>query len=467
MPRRPEIGNVQLYPQRPLTRRDKNGFVLKFYCPILCKRIRKNCGTRDRREARRIQRECRERLLNGEYVRSDGAITAAQAQQCQSKTVVVLPVEASHDGPSWEECYDRYREHRATRIRESSLVHALSRLNVAERIISGYREDLGLPEGLPVTEVMTLDVLEYLQERLLAGDECRYDSRSPNTVNSMAAVMAFVRFCHVRNWIPSVPALEKLDADEVMKGRPITSAEFEQLLKATPDVVGKDAAASWQSALCVLWESGFRIGDLMDFHWDDPRRIHPVWPDRASDHPTIIIPSSQKNGRHQEVPMLPGLRQLLDTVPPGDRHGWVCAPESVQRGFSQPGERSHGRLTKERVSRIIALIGCRANIVVRPADKRTGQREKFASAHDLRRGCALRLINAGISAETLRLILRHSNFATTEKFYGAIRSAQSAAAEVNSKLNPELVGGFLGGNEKALQFSTEELSKLKSLLNSL
>ena len=49
MARRPEIGAVQLYPNRPLRGTDKNGYVLKFYCPIQGKRVRKNCGTRDRR----------------------------------------------------------------------------------------------------------------------------------------------------------------------------------------------------------------------------------------------------------------------------------------------------------------------------------------------------------------------------------------------------------------------------------
>ena len=34
MARPPEIGNVKLYPDRPLRDSDKNGFVLKFYCPI-------------------------------------------------------------------------------------------------------------------------------------------------------------------------------------------------------------------------------------------------------------------------------------------------------------------------------------------------------------------------------------------------------------------------------------------------
>ncbi len=122
-----------------------------------------------------------------------------------------------------------------------------------------------------MAEVATLHRLEYLQERLLAGDECRYDSRSPNTVNSvMGAVMAFVRFCKGRGWVAELPLVQKLEAEEVMKGRPITEVEFQRMRDAVSTVVGTDSANSWLFALDVLWESGFRVGDLMNFSWDNP-----------------------------------------------------------------------------------------------------------------------------------------------------------------------------------------------------
>jgi hypothetical protein len=135
-------------------------------------------------------------------------------------------------------------------------------------------------------------------------------------------------------------------------------------------------------------------------------------------------------------------------------------------------QRKTERLTKERVGRLIGLIGEEAKIIACPANPDLGQRVKYASAHDLRRGCAQRLINLGVSAETLKVVMRHADFATTEKFYGAMRSAQAAATEVHSKLmvppeNPSIVGGLVGGKKTAPQFSTEELSKLKSLLDSL
>jgi integrase len=356
--------------------------------------------------------------------------------------------------------------------------------------------------------------------------------------------MAFVRFCYRHDWIEKIPVIEKLPTDEVMKGRPVSGEEFERMLKVTPQVVGRDAASSWLFALRVLWESGFRIGDLMDFHWDDDRHIHPVWSSRKGHYPTIVIPSSQKNGKVEEIPMLPGLRVLLESVPKGDRAGWIVNPASVdprpQADGFQPNSGDLQRLIEtysnlsiadacgvseaairqwmkdadikrrpkfkldtgsipddeaaklrkasvrkawqhaprtERpetdfVSRIVSRIGETAGIVVRQEDQRTGSRVKYASAHDLRRGCALRLMNAGVSAETLKLVMRHRQFSTTEKFYGAIRSAQAAAVELTQVLNPnfqsrELVGGLVGGNSGAPQLSSVELAKLKSLLASL
>ena len=205
-------------------------------------------------------------------------------------------------------------------------------IQIAERVFETSREERELSEGLPVSECMTLDMMEYLQDRLLAGDESYLDQRSPNTVNSMvASVMAFVRFCKRHGWISEVPPLEKLPVDDVMKGRPISGEEFERMLAATSAVVGNEAADSWKFALRILWESGFRIGDLMDFHWEDDRHIYPVWPTRRGGHATIVIPSSQKNGKTEEIPMLPGLRELLDCVPRSEQTGWVVNVVQVDR----------------------------------------------------------------------------------------------------------------------------------------
>ncbi len=82
-----------------------------------------------------------------------------------------------------------------------------------------------------------------------------------------------------------------------------------------------------------------------------------------------------------------------------------------------------------------------AGVVVRTQDERTGTRVKYASAHDIRRGCAQRLINAGVSAETLKVVMRHADFATTD--------------------------ALVGRKEKAPELNAEELLKLKALLERL
>lgn len=545
MPRRPEIGNVQLYPNRPLQRSDKNGYVLKFYCPIHQKRIRKNCGTRDRREARRIQRECRERLLNGRYIESGGAI--AETHELVRGAVHAVLTQSSEAelqaSRTWDECLDTYKQKHKRKTRENAHEHSASRLDIAQRILQARREDAGLtPEG-PIVDFTTLDSLEYLQERLREGDEGLYDHRAPTTVNTMmGAVMAFVRFCKTRGWIPEVPPIEKLSVDDAMKGRPITVDEFDRMLEATPLVVGERSADSWVYVLNVLWESAFRIGDIMNFSWDDDRRIHPIWPSRKEHFPTLAIPSTQKNKKTQEIPMLPGLRELLERTPKADRRGWVVNPEpidyvitttpdwckpvaadladlaqihnnsaiaracgvtetSIRKWLREAGirrstskrrmgdvdkrtmkgvrrraessqsyvaKRSVERLTKEHVSRIISRIGAQAGIIVQQPDEETGKRLKYASAHDIRRGCAQRLINAGVSAETLKLVMRHKDFSTTERFYGATRAAQSAAVEINEKLAATRTeSAIAAGLEESPQLSTAELRKLKALLNTL
>ena len=96
--------------------------------------------------------------------------------------------------------------------------------------------------------------------------------------------------------------------------------------------------------------------------------------------------------------------------------------QRAMRKLHRPG-RAKSRLGLDTVSRVIAQIGEEAKVVVRQPDKATGRRIKYASAHDLRRSCAERLINAGVSAETLMVIMRHRDFATTRKFYGAKRAA--------------------------------------------
>ena len=137
----------------------------------------------------------------------------------------------------------------------------------------------------------------------------------------------------------------------------------------------------------------------------------------------------------------------------------------AEKQSTREAQRNSQRLSTERVSRIIAMIGKQAKIIVQQPDKETGRRLKDATAHDLRRGCAHRLINAGVSAETQKVILRHKDFATTEKFYGATKAAQAAATEIHDKLAEEQNLDETGN--PPTQLSGEEFLKLKKLLSAI
>lgn len=256
MARKPDIGNVQIYPNRPLRQTDKNGYQLKFYCPIRRSRIRRNCGARDRREARCIQRECRNRLLNGEYEKSGGAITADDAK------LVRMAAPANKDGKLWEEAVASYQD----KFKGRSKDHVVSRLSLAERIFENRRKTLRLPPGLLLSECLTDDSIDYLQERLLAGEECRYKMRASSTVNSIVRnVMTFARFCKRKKWIPRIPDVERVGTDEdeeAMKGRPITTEEFERMLESVPKIVHRLNCPLLQSFLrhCVLVSSPSPFG---------------------------------------------------------------------------------------------------------------------------------------------------------------------------------------------------------------
>ena len=81
---------------------------------------------------------------------------------------------------------------------------------------------------------------------------------------------------------------------------------------------------------------------------------------------------------------------------------------------------------------------------------------------------AQRLINAGISAETLKVVMRYREFSTTERYYGATRQAQSGAIELVEKFSAKCTKSELvGGIDRTPRPTAEEVKKLKALLNSI
>ena len=164
-----------------------------------------------------------------------------------------------------------------------------------------------------------------------------------------------------------------------MKGRPVTTEEFERMLTKTADVVGETAAPSWRHFLCGLWLSGLRLGEALELWWDRDDRLLPMAPDFAE----YLMKDSES-----------------------ERSGPVFHPKP---------KRDRGRrLTLRHVSKRICEIGERARVKV-ATDPKTAK-VKYASAHDLRRSFGERW-SARVMPHILMELMRHEDITTTNKYY--------------------------------------------------
>jgi len=214
--------------------------------------------------------------------------------------------------------------------------------------------------------------------------------------------------------VPEFPRIQraKKGGRRLMKGRPPTGEEFERMLAAVPHVVGETAAAEWRHYLRGLWTSGLRLTESLDLWWDREDKLFPVFP--ADGHPMLKIHAElEKAHRDRLLPIVPEFAMFLMETPEADRSGPV---------FRLEGRR--GTLTAPEVSRRVSEIGKAAGVRVY-VSPRTGK-EKWASAHDLRRAFGTRWAKLVMPPE-LQILMRHESIETTLRYY-IETDAQTTAA---------------------------------------
>lgn len=376
-------------PKVRIARPSGRPFQLRYACPIERREIRISVGSRDVEEAERLKTELEAKLLLGLEVRPGRVVVHGPEME-------------------WSDFREQYRTLHLRMVRDGTAMHAESRLDIAERILK--------PRLLG--EVADPTALQRLQAKLLSGEQSRRKKpRSPLTIRGyMNAVLAALNWAHLQGWLPTAPRVRKIKTPKlkVMKGRPITEAEFKRMLKVTGEVVGDEAAKSWEYLLRGLWESALRLDELMHLSWDKPGSILPVW--REGELPVLDIPASlQKNDTEESIPLLPGFEAVLLETPTEKRTGWIFEPMSLQLRVGR--KIRHRRPDSEWVGKVIGKIGKTAGVLVSQADERTGHPAKYASAHDLRRSCGDRLRNAGVPPLVICRVMRHSSWETTRKHY--------------------------------------------------
>ncbi len=355
----------------------------------------------------------------------DPEVAAEEKRKLEAKLLLGIDAKPKRrvGGPTmqWADFRLRYAELQLSTLREKAVDAAESRLDIAERILK--------PRSLG--DVASAEALHELQSKLLAGDEGKGPRAAYTVRNYMAAVVAALNWAKTMDWLPSVPKLKKIKVakQKQMKGRPITGEEFDRMLAKVEKVVGTESAESWKFVLRGLWESGLRLDELMHVHWSDDRYIVPKW--QRGTLPVLSIPAAmQKNATEESIPLLPGFERLLLTTPKAERFGWTFNPMSLQPKLGRPVR--HQRPDAEWVGKVISRIGKAAGVIVEP--EKGDKPAKYASAHDLRRSCAERLVSSDVPEREVARVLRHASVETTRKHY-APGSVQASAGIIRARLS--------------------------------
>jgi integrase len=230
----------------------------------------------------------------------------------------------------------------------------------------------------------------------------------------LAHLKAALNWAKSQKLLPQVPAFPRLKrakmskGAKVMRGRPITTEEFERMLAAVETVVGASASEAWDFYLRGLWASGLRLAESLELYWDREDKLHPLLTGR---YPMLRIPAELEKGHKERLlPMAPEFARLLENVPEAERTGPVFKLNRMDGKAGQPN--------KDRVSKIVTKIGAEAKVRV--------DAKKTASAHDLRRAFGERWAARLMPAQLMEL-MRHESIDTTLSYYVG-RNAERTAA---------------------------------------
>ena len=141
-----------------------------------------------------------------------------------------------------------------------------------------------------------------------------------------------------------------------MKGRPITTEEFERMLDKVaaglapvptkpkpegqrkrkapkpkpPAAITPEAVESWKHLLRGLWWSGLRLGEALNLYWDRPDKL---CVDLSGRRPMLrIVAELEKGGRDRLLPIAPEFADFLLQTPEAERHGRVFKPQGKAGG---------------------------------------------------------------------------------------------------------------------------------------
>lgn len=236
----------------------------------------------------------------------------------------------------------------------------------------------------------------------------RAEGKSEHTIASYTAHMkAALQWAVDQEFLPKLPVIRKpkrASVSNAMKGRPITTEEFDRMLDQVDRSMSPIQQSGWKHLLRGLWWSGLRLEESLNLWWD---RLDRISIDLSSGRPALWIPAElQKSNQDTLYPVATEFAEMILAVPEEERTGPFF---TVLTKAGKPYARR-----RHQIGKIIADLGRKAGIVVK-ANPRTGEKD-FASAHDLRRSFGERWAGR-VEAQYLQQLMRHSSIQTTLRFY--------------------------------------------------
>lgn len=355
---------------------DRKFLMMRYVDPYTGKQVGRSTKTTRQREAERVAAKWEAELREGRFVPQSNV--------------------------SWEAFRVRYEDEVLPGLADKTGEMLQTVFNTVERILR--------PRKL---RDLTADRLSYLQAKLREG------GRSEATIRTyMAHLMSALKWAAtvgILSMVPKVQRPKRAKKAKVMKGRPITTEEFERMLAKIPSVVGDRAADHWLRFLRGLWLSGLRLSEALGLYWDRGDRL---CVDLSGKRPILRIPAELEKGNQDRLlPMAPDFAEFLLAVPEAGRRGRV-----FRLADCKGNERS---LSENWVSRVISRIGEAAGVKVN-TDPKTGK-IKYASAHDLRRSFGERWARK-VMPQILKELMRHESIETTMKYYVGHNAQMTADA---------------------------------------
>lgn len=335
---------------------------------------------------------------------------SARQRNCHGKTQRARETErrkleeslnATREDASWQEFWELYfHDHLSHRSDSHKAKSKMMHRRV--RAASG-RKDLRCRD---ISRHLILQIQSDMQSA---------DVEQSTTNSSMATLWAMISWGQDNELIPDfsrprrrVGKREKQTSKS--RGRALTDAEVDRLVDAIPGCVKSfEDSDEFIRAVHVMRLTGMRLSEAWWLSWTPQPGAHYVV-DLGSESASIEFSDVQKSGISSTVPMtneaIAYFRRIGNPFLLDESNPWICRTTGAKGPHKTPG----------RLGRVIAAAGKSAGIVVKTFHKSTGEKIKYASAHDLRRTFATNL-QRDLSYAERRVLTRHADIKTLMDHY--------------------------------------------------